>query len=213
HGGGETPGLIPNPEAKPSSADGTAPERVWESRTPPDKHRMLRAAPTRGRPSSVSITHAIAHAQWRFCIAFRIVLSSSADWSTGRFGNMAMPGLPWPAQPHTDIAPPSVLVEPHLMTPPRGPAASSCTPSTPLAASAIRSNVLLSDCSGDTSTPVPPTNRTERDSPASSAYTAPVVFLRSTPALTAVRRYSIASWAPGLSSRARPATRGGVTML
>src|SRR5690349_23968487 len=36
HGGGETPGLIPNPEAKPSSADGTALGRVWESRTPPD---------------------------------------------------------------------------------------------------------------------------------------------------------------------------------
>src|SRR3954453_8786915 len=36
HSGGETPGLIPNPEAKPSSADGTAPGRVWESRTPPD---------------------------------------------------------------------------------------------------------------------------------------------------------------------------------
>src|SRR3712207_1106934 len=36
HSGGETPGLIPNPEAKPSSADGTALGRVWESRTPPD---------------------------------------------------------------------------------------------------------------------------------------------------------------------------------
>ena len=35
HGVGETPGSIPNPEAKPHSADGTAPGRVWESRTPP----------------------------------------------------------------------------------------------------------------------------------------------------------------------------------
>jgi hypothetical protein len=34
-GGGGTPGPIPNPEAKPSSADGTAPARVWESRSPP----------------------------------------------------------------------------------------------------------------------------------------------------------------------------------
>ena len=34
-GGGGTPGPIPNPEAKPSSADGTALDRVWESRTPP----------------------------------------------------------------------------------------------------------------------------------------------------------------------------------
>ena len=34
----ETPGPIPNPEVKPFSADGTATERLWESRTPPDIH-------------------------------------------------------------------------------------------------------------------------------------------------------------------------------
>lgn len=33
---GKRPAPIPNPEAKPSSADGTAPDRVWESRTPPN---------------------------------------------------------------------------------------------------------------------------------------------------------------------------------
>lgn len=47
----ETPGPIPNPEAKPLSADGTAPARVWESRTPPDTHsnKGHQAAPhTRG---------------------------------------------------------------------------------------------------------------------------------------------------------------------
>jgi hypothetical protein len=32
----ETPGPIPNPEAKLFSADGTALEGVWESRTPPE---------------------------------------------------------------------------------------------------------------------------------------------------------------------------------
>jgi hypothetical protein len=37
HSGRETPGYIPNPEVKLSSADGTAPGTVWESRTPPDK--------------------------------------------------------------------------------------------------------------------------------------------------------------------------------
>ena len=36
HGEGETPGPIPNPEAKPFSADGTALVTVWESRTQPD---------------------------------------------------------------------------------------------------------------------------------------------------------------------------------
>ena len=33
---GETPGSIPNPEAKAHSADGTAAGRLWESRSPPD---------------------------------------------------------------------------------------------------------------------------------------------------------------------------------
>jgi hypothetical protein len=32
----ETPGDIPNPEAKPYCADGTACGSVWESRTPPN---------------------------------------------------------------------------------------------------------------------------------------------------------------------------------
>src|SRR6478672_10400541 len=49
HSEGETPGPIPNPEAKPFSADGTAPATVWESRTPPDKHSqkgdLLRKVP------------------------------------------------------------------------------------------------------------------------------------------------------------------------
>ena len=36
HSERETPGPIPNPEVKPFSADGTATERLWESRTPPD---------------------------------------------------------------------------------------------------------------------------------------------------------------------------------
>ena len=35
YSGGETPGPIPNPEAKPAYADGTALGRVWESRSPP----------------------------------------------------------------------------------------------------------------------------------------------------------------------------------
>src|SRR4051794_39353262 len=47
HGERETPGLIPNPEAKPLSADGTAPETGWESRTPPDNHSR------KGAPASV----------------------------------------------------------------------------------------------------------------------------------------------------------------
>ena len=36
HSERETPGHIPNPEAKTLSADGTARVTLWESRTPPD---------------------------------------------------------------------------------------------------------------------------------------------------------------------------------
>src|SRR3954452_20642361 len=53
HGERETPGPIPNPEAKPPSADGTAPETGWESRTPPDKHSR-RGPSTAGAPSTSS---------------------------------------------------------------------------------------------------------------------------------------------------------------
>src|SRR5437870_13882912 len=35
HRRGETPGSIPNPEVKPSTADGTALETEWESRSLP----------------------------------------------------------------------------------------------------------------------------------------------------------------------------------
>ena len=39
---GKRPAPIPNPEAKPDSADGTAPARVRESRTPPSTHLRYR---------------------------------------------------------------------------------------------------------------------------------------------------------------------------
>lgn len=41
NGGGETPVPIPNTEAKPSIADGTAPGREWESRTAPGNMKRL----------------------------------------------------------------------------------------------------------------------------------------------------------------------------
>src|SRR6478672_3096778 len=56
HGERETPGLIPNPEAKPLSADGTARGTGWESRTPPDiipeTGSQLRLWPRFGVPST-----------------------------------------------------------------------------------------------------------------------------------------------------------------
>ena len=52
HSTGETPSTIPNLEAKPGSANGTATDRLWESRTPPQHTKQAdRETPTReGRP-------------------------------------------------------------------------------------------------------------------------------------------------------------------
>src|SRR3954462_10758551 len=62
HGERETPGHIPNPEAKPPSADGTAPATGWESRKPPDHHPKRgpsppAAGPVRMPPPSTGTTH------------------------------------------------------------------------------------------------------------------------------------------------------------
>ena len=48
---GKRPAPIPNLEAKPASADGTAPGRVWESRTPP-QHSSKRGVGTLFQPPS-----------------------------------------------------------------------------------------------------------------------------------------------------------------
>ena len=42
---GKRPVSIPNLEAKPASADGTAPGRVWESRTPPQQPSQYSGSP------------------------------------------------------------------------------------------------------------------------------------------------------------------------
>src|SRR4051794_25127256 len=52
HSGQETPGPIPNPEVKPASANGTAPDRMWESRTPPNI--LLRRGHRHGGPFCMS---------------------------------------------------------------------------------------------------------------------------------------------------------------
>ena len=48
--GGDTPGHIPNPEVKPSSADGTAGATRWESRSPREPF-TIEAAPFTGAAS------------------------------------------------------------------------------------------------------------------------------------------------------------------
>ena len=51
HSPGETPGPIPNPEAKTWHGDGTAPDRVWESSTPPHPHFTQESPPNSGLSS------------------------------------------------------------------------------------------------------------------------------------------------------------------
>ena len=70
HSGRDTPGpSFPNPEAKTASADGTAPARVWESRTPPptpqEKGGGRPAAPPSCLPPAFSppAPHARDHGQ------------------------------------------------------------------------------------------------------------------------------------------------------
>ena len=51
HSTGETPSTIPNLEAKPGSANGTATDRLWESRTPPQHNHTERDGTPHGVPS------------------------------------------------------------------------------------------------------------------------------------------------------------------
>ena len=55
--GGVTPGPFPNPEAKPTCADGTAPGRVWESKSPPALKLKMKWGVGRCNLSKVAATH------------------------------------------------------------------------------------------------------------------------------------------------------------
>ena len=46
----ETPGPIPNPEAKPAHADGTATGRLWESKKPPTPNNTTQLNTQGSRP-------------------------------------------------------------------------------------------------------------------------------------------------------------------
>ena len=51
----ETPGPIPNPEAKPAYADGTATGRLWESKKPPTPNNTTTEIPqAREQPTTTS---------------------------------------------------------------------------------------------------------------------------------------------------------------
>ena len=68
HGQGETPGPIPNPEAKALHGDGTAPERVWESSAPPLSHDTV--PPGRAPTGSRGVPRFLDNLQSNGCCTF-----------------------------------------------------------------------------------------------------------------------------------------------
>src|SRR5438105_3017531 len=64
YSGGETPGPIPNPEVKPSRADGTALVTGWESRSPP---RHIGRGPRPRWPRGLSLLRVRFH-RWQIGI-------------------------------------------------------------------------------------------------------------------------------------------------
>ena len=77
---GKRPASIPNLEAKPGSANGTATARLWESRTPPQHTSNRRASSTRMRPFAhylltgrlrgARLTQLIVSQRWRIRLRF-----------------------------------------------------------------------------------------------------------------------------------------------
>lgn len=78
---GETPGPIPNPEAKPWHGDGTMPERTWESSTPPQPHFTEGPGNTRspGLPRIPGTTQNPRHGHRRTGGAYHTARSSSHE--------------------------------------------------------------------------------------------------------------------------------------
>ena len=89
HGTGETPSNIPNLEAKPGSADGTATDRLWESRTPPQHNQTSEGLTKQVRPSQ-SYT---AIRRLKECQAAREGFNTSGHCRTCVRHNIAWPAL------------------------------------------------------------------------------------------------------------------------
>ena len=100
----ETPGPIPNPEVKPFSADGTATERLWESRTPPDIHcesgvtlgwpHFCVPWARSGRRTAVLVGHGVSTG-----VPFSGL--STGEWPLGEWMS-AVRGIVWSQEVHCD---------------------------------------------------------------------------------------------------------------
>ncbi len=76
---GKRPASIPNLEAKPASADGTAPGRVWESRTPPQQPSMVGPG-TQTVPGPTTFTYSRKTAKGRASLETRKTASTAAPF-------------------------------------------------------------------------------------------------------------------------------------
>ena len=118
HGPGETPGPIPNPEAKTWHGDGTAPDRMWESSTPPHQH--VKESP----PQPVGFPHAMPrHHQTKEHRTWTTPADAAAYHGANRPGSgdggRAAPIPPHPVAPHHTAAsghPTSAMTPSHART-------------------------------------------------------------------------------------------------
>src|SRR5918993_5662022 len=164
HGERETPGPIPNPEAKPFCADGTAWATAWESRTSPDifldggplrvvPHRAFRCE--RNGPGwfrNVGTDIAPERERRRRGVVTTSAIRAAAVRTAARAGRRravgpAVSGMPGvrgmsvpPAVPRVR-RPPAVPVAPGVRGVPRGPVASAGAAPRDARAPAVRSLV------------------------------------------------------------------------
>ena len=102
HSTGETPSNIPNLEAKPGSADGTATDRLWESRTPP-QHTPTGAA--RNRKVSGRSLYSHTRTQTQRTHTRRTTNPFTLPRSCGETSSLMMEQLPGPCGTSWDLCP------------------------------------------------------------------------------------------------------------
>ena len=122
HSTGETPSTIPNLEAKPGSANGTATDRLWESRTPPQHNKTRGTAPPHGVPSLSIPTPTTPQAHrhrlpYRLCQWLRYQ-QRYRPYTRQATTRIALPAAPVAALP---AAPPAAAHDPHPANYPRMP--------------------------------------------------------------------------------------------
>ena len=100
---GKRPAHIPNLEAKPGSADGTATDRLWESRTPPQ--HTQRERPETGRFLAAPSIHTPRPRHRGPTRTRRTTNPFTLPRSCGETGSLMMEQLPGPCDTSWDLCP------------------------------------------------------------------------------------------------------------